>query len=533
MDPQIIIARRIAWELKPGMLVNLGIGIPTLVAKYVPEGLHVYLQSENGLIGTGSIPEEGMAHPMLIDAGGRPVTALPGACTFDSAMSFGLIRGGHLDLTVLGGLQVDQQLANWMIPGKMVPGMGGAMDLVSGAKRVIVAMQHTAKGAAKILKKCTGTRQLTQSPASYGAARSSMRSAMRSAPVFACLILALLAGCKEEAPPAAEIRPVQTVTATPGSEGELVRVTGQIRARTEESLAFRVDGRMMARQVHVGQAVQANDLVAELDPQPLRDALRSAKANLAAAEATLHEAANNEERQRTLRKKGWSTGVQFDSAVRVFQTAKAQVDAVGAQVHDAEEKLGYTQLLADAPGVVISTGAEAGEVVRAGQTIVTVAHQDGADAVFDVPAALIRQVSPDALITISLHDDPSIRTTGRVRELAPKADPVTRTFRVKVGLTEWPEAMRLGATVSGQTHMVGTNGIELPATALTVMDDKPALWVVDPKSMQVSLRPVELGQQDSSSIVVSRGLEGGELVVTAGVHALRPGQKVSLLKPAS
>jgi RND family efflux transporter MFP subunit len=493
----------------------------------------VYFQSENGLIGTGSVPEEGMAHPVLTDAGGRPVAALPGACTFDSAMSVGLIRGGHVDLTVLGGLQVDQQLANWMIPGKMVPGMGGAMDLVSGAKRVIVAMQHTAKGAAKILKTCTGTRQLTQSPASYGAARSSMRSAMRSAPVFACLILALLAGCKEQAPPAAEIRPVRTVTATPSSEGELVRVTGQIRARTEESLAFRVDGRMMARQVHVGQAVQANDLVAELDPQPLRDALRTSQAKLAQAEAVLQEAAHNQERQRTLRSQGWSTGVQFDSAVRAFETAKAEVDAGAAQVHDAEEKLGYAQLLADAPGVVISTGAEAGEVVRAGQTIVTVAHQDGADAVFDVPAALIRQVSPDALITISLHDDPSIRTTGRVRELAPKADPVTRTFRVKVGLTEWPEAMRLGATVSGQTHMVGTNGIELPATALTVMDDKPALWVVDPKSMQVSLRPVELGQQDSSSIVVSRGLEGGELVVTAGVHALRPGQKVSLLKPAS
>jgi acetate CoA/acetoacetate CoA-transferase beta subunit len=157
MDPQSIIARRIARELKPGMLVNLGIGIPSLVANYVPEGLRVHFQSENGLIGTGAIPEEGMAHPMLTDAGGRPVTALPGASTFDSAMSFGLIRGGHLDLTILGGLQVDQngQLANWMIPGKMVPGMGGAMDLVSGAKRVIVAMQHTAKGAAKILKKCT------------------------------------------------------------------------------------------------------------------------------------------------------------------------------------------------------------------------------------------------------------------------------------------------------------------------------------------------------------------------------------------
>jgi len=157
MEAQTIIAKRIAQELRSGMLVNLGIGIPTLVANYVPESLNVYFQSENGLIGTGPIPEEGMMHPALTDAGGRPVSALPGACTFDSATSFGLIRGGHVDMTVLGGLQVDAQgrLANWMIPGKMVPGMGGAMDLVTGAKRVIVAMQHTAKGKPKILERCS------------------------------------------------------------------------------------------------------------------------------------------------------------------------------------------------------------------------------------------------------------------------------------------------------------------------------------------------------------------------------------------
>jgi acetate CoA/acetoacetate CoA-transferase beta subunit len=157
MDPQTVIAKRIARELRTGMLVNLGIGIPTLVANYVPAGVNVFFQSENGLIGTGPIPEDGMAHPTLTDAGGRPVSALPGACTFDSAMSFGLIRGGHVDMTVLGGLQVDGEghLANWMIPGKMVPGMGGAMDLVTGAKRVVVAMQHTAKGKPKIVHKCT------------------------------------------------------------------------------------------------------------------------------------------------------------------------------------------------------------------------------------------------------------------------------------------------------------------------------------------------------------------------------------------
>jgi len=157
MDAQTIIAKRIARELRSGMLVNLGIGIPTLVANYVPAGVSVFFQSENGLIGTGPIPEDGMAHPTLTDAGGQPVSALPGAATFDSAMSFALIRGGHLDMTVLGGLQVDARgrLANWMIPGKMVPGMGGAMDLVTGAKRVIVAMQHTAKGKPKIVKECS------------------------------------------------------------------------------------------------------------------------------------------------------------------------------------------------------------------------------------------------------------------------------------------------------------------------------------------------------------------------------------------
>jgi acetate CoA/acetoacetate CoA-transferase beta subunit len=157
MDAQTVIARRIALELRDGMLVNLGIGIPTLVAGYVPLGIAVFFQSENGLIGTGSIPEEAMAQSRLTDAGGRPVTAIPGACTFDSAMSFGLIRGGHVDMTVLGGLQVDAQglLANWMIPGKMVPGMGGAMDLVTGARRVVVAMQHTAKGKPKIVARCT------------------------------------------------------------------------------------------------------------------------------------------------------------------------------------------------------------------------------------------------------------------------------------------------------------------------------------------------------------------------------------------
>ena len=157
MDAKEIIARRIALELTSGNLVNLGIGMPTMVASYVPHGVQVFFQAENGLIGMQPLPDAGLADENLSDPGGSFVGAVPGACSFDSCMSFGLIRGGHLDVTVLGGLEVDERglLANWMVPGKMVPGMGGAMDLVTGARRVIVAMMHTAKGKPKILKKCT------------------------------------------------------------------------------------------------------------------------------------------------------------------------------------------------------------------------------------------------------------------------------------------------------------------------------------------------------------------------------------------
>lgn len=157
LSPKEIIARRVAMEINPGTLVNLGIGLPSMVANFLPRDVDVFFQAENGVIGLGARPPEGMEDPDLTDAGGGFVTAVPGAASIDSAMSFGLIRGGHLDMTVLGGLQVDERgyLANWMVPGRMVPGMGGAMDLVAGAKRVIVAMVHTQKGQPKIVPECT------------------------------------------------------------------------------------------------------------------------------------------------------------------------------------------------------------------------------------------------------------------------------------------------------------------------------------------------------------------------------------------
>jgi membrane fusion protein, multidrug efflux system len=356
---------------------------------------------------------------------------------------------------------------------------------------------------------------------------------MKHATVFAWLGLAFLSACNKPPAPAAEVRPVRTVVASQISGGEDVSLTGHIRARTEESLAFRVDGRMLVRHVNVGQEVKPNDLIAELDPQLQRDALRTAQARVTAAAAALTEASNNLDRQRALVGQGWSTRVQYDAAERTYLSAKAEVDAAAAQLHSAEEQLGYTQLRADAAGVVVAKGAEPGEIVQAGKTIVTIAEHDGADAVFDVPASLLHQVSPDDTISIALSDDPTVQTTGRVRELAPQADPVTQTFRAKIALTEWPEAMRLGSTVIGHAHLLARGGIELPATALTMADNKPAVWVVNPKTQEVSLRQVELQQEGSSTIVISRGLAGGEVVVTAGVHALRPGQKVRLQEASS
>jgi RND family efflux transporter MFP subunit len=352
---------------------------------------------------------------------------------------------------------------------------------------------------------------------------------MYPAAVLAWFGLILFAAQAAPITPPEEARPVRTVVATVRAEGEPVSVTGHIRARTDESLAFRIDGKLIARRIGIGQVVKPGDVVAEIDPLPQQDALRAAQARHVAAQAVLEETSKNLYRKKVLVQQGNTTWVQVDAAEQAYRSAEAQVDAAAAQLHSAEDQLGYTKLRADADGVVIATGAEAGEVVRAGQMIATVAHQDGADAVFDVPASLMRKVSPDAEITIELSDDASIHALGRVREVAPQADPMTRSHQIKVGLIEWPAAMQLGATVTGRTHMRAPGGTELPATALTTAENKPAVWIVDPNNHEVSLRSVELERQDSGSIIVTGGLQAGELVVSAGVHALRPGQKVRLL----
>ena len=213
----------------------------------------------------------------------------------------------------------------------------------------------------------------------------------------------------------------------------------------------------------------------------------------------------------------------------MLKTARAELETAEAQLKTAKDQVSYTELRVDAPGIVTATGAEPGEVVQAGQMIIRVARKEGRDAVFDVPAQLLRSAPSDPLITVSLTDDPAVTAVGRVREVSPQADPVTRTFEVKVGLTDPPAAMRLGSTVVGRMKLEAAPIIEIPASALTESDRRPAVWVVDPKSLTVSLRNVEVARNDPATVAISDGLDSGEIVVTAGTQALHPGQKTRLL----
>jgi membrane fusion protein, multidrug efflux system len=345
----------------------------------------------------------------------------------------------------------------------------------------------------------------------------------------AAMVAATLWGCGQSAPPAPQARPVRTVTIEHGAEGETVSLTGQIRAKNQVSFAFRLDGRMIERPVSVGDVLTSGQVVARLDPQIPQNALRSAQANLLSAKALLTEARLTFGRQQQLLKNGWTTHAKFDDAQQALLTTQAQVDSAQAQVRIAEEQLSYTVLSADSPGAVTAVGAEPGEVVRAGQMVVQVARQGGRDAVFDVPEELIRTGPRNPLVEIALTADPQVKAFGRVREVAPQADAATRTFQVKVGIIDPPEAMHLGSTVTGRIRMSAPPGVEVPASALTEADGRAAVWVVDPKSMTVSLRSVEVLRYDPATVVISHGLQTGDIVVTAGVQTLRPGQKVRLL----
>jgi len=344
----------------------------------------------------------------------------------------------------------------------------------------------------------------------------------------------LLAGCQRETEASApEVRPVRTVTVAKRDIGEVVSYTGRIEAEIETRLSFRIGGRMVARSVNVGDRVEPGQVVAKLEAHNELNALRSAEAAVTAAQAQFTEAQNNYERQKFLLARDVASRVQYERAEQSRDTAGAQLDSAQAQLNVARDQVGDTELKADAGGIVIATAAEPGEVVQAGQLIIRVAPKGGRDAVFDVPGQVLRSAPREPVVEVSLTDDPSVTTTGRVREVAPQADPVTRTFEVKVGLTDPPAAMRLGATVTGRMQINSSPTIEIPAAALTEFDRRPALWVVDPKALTVSLRNVDVQRHNPATVAISKGLETGEIVVTAGAQALHPGQKVRLLGPQS
>ncbi len=344
----------------------------------------------------------------------------------------------------------------------------------------------------------------------------------------------LLAACDDDdGADVPELRPVRSVLVQETAAGETFAVSGTVESQIEVDLAFRIGGRLVERPVQLGDTVEAGQLIGRLDATDEQNALRSAEASLAAAAGQLAEARSNFDRQRQLFERDFVSQAGLDRAEQQLTSAQGAFDAAEAQVAIARQRLADTELLADAPGVVTAVGAEAGEVVQPGRRIVQLARDEGKDAVFDVSAAMVARTPPDPEVTVTLSLDPGVSAQGRVREVAPRADAVTGTIRVRVGLIDPPAAMRLGSTVTGRVHVGGLGGIELPASALTSSEGAPAVWVVDPETNTVALRPVGVARFNPATVSIEYGLDIGERVVTAGVQALRPGQEVRLLGDGS
>lgn len=347
-------------------------------------------------------------------------------------------------------------------------------------------------------------------------------------------LAALLSACQRSVEaPAPEIRPVRAVTIEKLAAGGMVTMTGTVQAQTEINQSFRIDGRLIERTVDVGDTVRPGQLIARLDPQNEEAGLQSARAQLTAARAQLVEARNNHERMSGLVVEDAVSRAQYEQAEALLKTAEAQVESAQSAVVVAQNRLSYTRLVSEVAGVVTARGPQPGEVVSAGRMIVQVAREGGRDAVFDVPAQVKDSAPKNPEVTVALTDDPRVTAAGRVREVSPRADPVTGTFAVRVRLIDPPPAMRLGSTVSGRMKLDAAPGIEVPVTALVRAEGRTAVWVFDRQSGTVSLRTIDIGRADARSAQVTSGLNPGDVVVTAGVQALRPGQKVRLLESRS
>lgn len=345
--------------------------------------------------------------------------------------------------------------------------------------------------------------------------------------VAAVVSAALLAGCSEEQSAEKAPRPVRTTVVHLQDAGETIVQTGEVKPRTETPMSFRLGGQVTFR-ADIGQVVKTGDVIAKLDRTPSENGLLSAKADLATAKADLEFAQLNAERNRNLFDKNIASKAQLQQAEATLATASAKLAAAQAALANAEDTLSYTEIKATQNGLVSAVGANVGQVVGAGQSILTVISNVERDAVFDVPEKLVGMDLGDPVVEVTLLSDPAIKANGRLREVTPSADATTRTYRIKVGLDEAGEKMPFGSAVTGSLIINAKKLVKLPASALTEHEGKTAVFVVDPIAKAVKYRDVRVERYADTAIFVAEGLAEGDLVAVAGVTKLRDGEAVLL-----
>jgi len=352
---------------------------------------------------------------------------------------------------------------------------------------------------------------------------------MRSWPLlFTLLTTAVgLAGCGPESPPV-EIRPIRTVVVDPKPIDDDRRAVGEIKARYESDLSFRVGGKLVSRLVDVGATVKQGDKLATLDTQDYQNRLRSAEADVTASEAALVEAKASEGRLAKLLKDGWTPQANYDTALRNLRSAEAKLAAAKATLDLTRDQLNYTQLKADFDGVVTAVGAEAGQNVAAGQMVVKLARPGDKDGVFNVAETALIDHGDDDEILVWPLSNPELTIGGLVREISPVADATTRTYTVKVTLKNPPPSLRFGMSIGSRWRGSPDPVVALPLPVLFEKNGPPAVWVFDQRSGNVALKPVAVARYEADTVVIASGLAKGDIVVTAGINTLREGQKVRL-----
>jgi RND family efflux transporter MFP subunit len=336
----------------------------------------------------------------------------------------------------------------------------------------------------------------------------------------------VMAGCKPEARAPEPVRPVLSTVLRPAASGGTVAV-GTVQPRYQTNLGFRVLGRLVARPVNVGDLVAEGQTIAEVDPTALELAVRSAKAELSKGEALLENAVGTEQRKRILIKTGATTRQTLDDAEQLRAGAQASTARARANLTKAIEQLGYAQLKADFAGIVTAVGAEVGQVVSPGQSVVTVARLDVREAVVDIGADFSVPLTVGLPFIVSLQLLPAVQVQGQIREIAPQADSVTRMRRVRIGLNDPPESFRLGTTITARPGDDHSSVLRVPVSAVLKQGGEAFVWVIDVPGSTVSLRKVGLSE-DEAGIRVTGGLTAGERIVTAGIHSLKPGQQVRI-----